>query len=86
MRTAEEVLKEQWSKYPDEHIDIESVAGQLLLQKIIQNAMKEYAQEAIKTDRENIKNFMIENIKNEITYSLADVPYDLLNTPTIILE
>lgn len=56
MKTAEELMKEEWSKYPDEHIDITSVAGVLLLQHIIKKVMKDYAKLAISADRENVAN------------------------------
>ena len=46
--TAEDVIKQQWSKYPDEHIDIKSIAGQLLLKKIIQDCMIEFAKLHVK--------------------------------------
>lgn len=41
--TAEEVIQQEWFKYPDAHIDIKSVAGLALLKKIIENVANTHA-------------------------------------------
>ncbi|HEY9485216.1 MAG TPA: hypothetical protein VIQ04_01115, partial [Nitrososphaeraceae archaeon] len=54
--TAEQIMKNKWSKYLDNHIDISSTEGQSLIQEIIKNCMIEFAKLHVQAQSEAMLN------------------------------
>lgn len=62
----EEIVMQEWKKYPDNHIDIKSVAGIALLQKIIMDCMRESCKQALELAAVNIKSDAMETYGSDV--------------------